>query len=379
MNTTRWVVRSVLGLLLSVPSAWAIENGDDVTVSCPLNDCDATLSLTYLGKTSLPWDYTHEGMPFGGISGLDFDPSTGHYLALSDDRSKRGPVRYYDISLDVTDDGIEDVSILRTISLKDSNGKPFSKRAVDPESIRLGNDGNVYWTTEGSRRAGLPTLVRVSDRDGKLIRDFEQPQGFAPTRNASSGIRENQALEGLTFLPSGNMIAGMETALYQDGDIATLEHGTLTRFIRYDAASGKPTAQYAYPLSAIPQRPLTNPPDNDNGVSEVLALDEHRLLVIERSVANGFGFSIKVFLVDTDGATDISDIDSLKERDDIVPMRKQLVIDFRALGLTPDNIECVSFGRDNDGNEILVFASDDNFSAKQKTLFYAFKVNQRPH
>lgn len=367
-------------LLLSVPSVWALEVGEQVVSSCPLNDCDATLSLTYLGEASLPWDYTHEGIPFGGISGLDFDPATGHYIAISDDRSERAPARFYELALDVTDEGIEDISILRTVNLKYKTGKTFYRRAVDPESIRLGSDGNVYWTTEGSRVAGLPTQVKVADRNGNFIRDFEQPEGFAPTQDRSSGIRENLALEGLTFLPSGDMIAAMETALYQDGGQASLRHGTLSRFIRYDPNSGKPMAQYAYPVSAIPQRPLTSPVENDNGVSEVLALDEHRLLVVERSIASGFGFTIRVFLADTEGATDISDVESLTEsRNDITTMRKQLVLDFRALGLTPDNIECISFGRDEEGHEILVFASDDNFSASQKTQFYAFRVNQRPH
>lgn len=380
MKTNNWLVGGAMILLLSVPSVWALEVGEQVVSSCPLNDCDATLSLTYLGETSLSWDYSVDGIPFGGISGLDFDPATGHYIALSDDRSERAPARFYELALEVTDEGIEDISVLRTVNLKYKTGKSFYRRAVDPESIRLGSDGNVYWTTEGSRVSGLPTQVKVADRDGNFVRDFEQPDGFAPTSDRSSGIRENMAFEGLTFLPSGNMIAAMETALYQDGGQASLRHGTLSRFVRYEPTSGKPTAEYAYPVSAIPQRPLTSPVENDNGVSEVLALDEHRLLVIERSIASGFGFTIKVYLADTNGATDISGIESLTEsHNDIVAMRKQLVIDFRALGLTPDNIECVSFGRDSEGNEILVFASDDNFSASQKTQFYAFRVNQRPH
>lgn len=380
LKTMKWLTGSAMAMLLSIPAAWALDVGEQVTVSCPLDDCNATLALSYLGEFSLPWDYKHDGMTFGGISGLDYDPSTGHYFALSDDRAQFGPVRFYEIALDVSSDGIEDVSILRTVALKNENGKPFSKRAVDPESIRVGSDGNLYWTTEGSRHAGQPTLVRVSDRNGNFIRDFEQPDDFEPTRDKSSGIRENQALEGLTFLPSGNMIAAMETALYQDGGVATLAHGSLARFIRYDTASGEPTAEYTYPVSAIPQRPLISPFQNDNGVSEVLALDEHRLLVVERSVASGFGFTIKVFLADTNGATDVSEVEALRKAGDaVVPMRKQVAIDFRALGLTPDNIECVSFGKDEDGNEILIFASDDNFSADQKTQFYAFKIDQRPH
>lgn len=377
----KWLTLGAMTMLLSSTSAWALEPGDDVNIDCPLDDCDAPLSLTYLGETSLPWDYQHDGIPFGGISGLDYDSSTGHYFAISDDRAQHAPVRVYELALHVSDEGIEEVSIIRTIALKDSNGQPFAKMSVDPESIRVGADGNLYWTSEGSRRDGQPTLVRVSDRDGNLIRVFEQPDGFAPTKDKSSGIRENQALEGFTFLPSGNAIAGMETALYQDDLSASLHRDSRARFIRYDTESGEPTQQYVYPVSAIPWAPVdkNSKHKSDNGVSEILALDEHRLLVIERSGTTGFGFTVKVFIADTDGATDVSDIFSLRnDGDDVVPMRKQVVLDFRALGLTPDNLECVSFGKDDDGNEILIFASDDNFKSDQKTQFYTFRIDQRP-
>ena len=62
-----------------------------------------------------------------------------------------------------------------------------------------------------------------------------------------------------------------------------------------------------------------------------------------------------------------------------MPIRKSQLIDFRALGLVPENIESLALGRAADGSEVLVFASDDNFSARQKNQFYAFKVEQRPH
>jgi hypothetical protein len=70
------------------------------------------------------------------------------------------------------------------------------------------------------------------------------------------------------------------------------------------------------------------------------ALDDHRLIVIERSFAQGFGNTIRLFMVDIRDATDVSPIASLAKSDElIVPVRKTQILDLRAIGLVPDNIE----------------------------------------
>ncbi|MGO7763435.1 esterase-like activity of phytase family protein, partial [Rhizobium ruizarguesonis] len=79
---------------------------------------------------------------------------------------------------------------------------------------------------------------------------------------------------------------------------------------------------------------------NDNGMSEMIALDDHRLLAVERSYAQGFGNSIKIMMMDLADATDVSAIASLaKNEQRVVPARKSQVLDLRAIGLVPDNIE----------------------------------------
>ncbi len=101
--------------------------------------------------------------------------------------------------------------------------------------------------------------------------------------------------------------------------------------------------------------------------------------MVERGFAQGFGNSIKVFMVDTDGATDISAIPSLASTDvAVVPVRKSQVLDMQAIGLKPDNIEAVTFAKGTDGSDLLIFAADNNFSKEQKTQFIAFKVLTRP-
>ena len=60
-------------------------------------------------------------------------------------------------------------------------------------------------------------------------------------------------------------------------------------------------------------------------------------------------------------------------------VRKSQVLDLRAIGLAPDNIEAMSLGKGKDGTDVLILGSDNNFSAAQKTQFYAFKLLRRPH
>ncbi|MBX5224472.1 hypothetical protein HJC04_29795 [Rhizobium sp. NLR8a] len=77
-------------------------------------------------------------------------------------------------------------------------------------------------------------------------------------------------------------------------------------------------------------------------------------------------------------ATDISAIASLaNSAQRVVPARKSQVLDLRAIGLVPDNIEAMSLGKAKDGTDVPILGSDNNFSTHQKTQFYAFKVLSR--
>lgn len=58
-------------------------------------------------------------------------------------------------------------------------------------------------------------------------------------------------------------------------------------------------------------------------------------------------------------------------------MKKELVIDLVVSGMSPGNVEAVSFGPDfADGDASLVLAADDNFNlATQDTVFHLLRVN----
>jgi hypothetical protein len=376
--TKRFLATIAVALLSSAASLHAAMIGATFETPCPFGDCAAGISLSYLGEFVIPTGHMENGIEFGGISGLDFDPATGDYIAISDDRSQKGPARFYELDVDVDGSGLKGVSVVKQVTLQDKNGEPFAARTVDPESIRLGRDG-VYWGSEGDGKALIAPFVRVASPDGAFVREFKLPEGFAPTADKSTGIRDNLAFEDLAVAPSGDVFVGVEAALYQDGPAASLTNGSLSRIIRYDGATGEAKAQYVYPISPVPQTATKPNGGNDTGMSEIVALDDHRLLAVERSYARSFGNNIKIFMMDVDGATDVSAIASLAKTDQrIVPVRKSQVLDLRAAGLVPDNIESMAIGKAKDGGDVLILASDNNFSTGQKTQFYAFKLLHRP-
>lgn len=345
-----------------------------VETTCPFGDCDAAISFSYLGEVIIPTGTMENGLEFGGISGLDYDASSGHYIAISDDRSEKGPARFYKLDIDVSASGLKSVKVVERVTLRRADGEAFPKSAVDPEAIRVGKEG-IYWSSEGGGDPLIAPSVHVASSDGKSIRELTVPREFTPTADKKSGVRENLSFENLAVAPSGAVFVGLEAALYQDGDRPGLFNGSLARIISYDSVTGKPGRQHVYPVSPIPQAAVKTDGANDNGMSDMLALDDRHLLVVERSFAQGFGNNIKLFMVDLEGATDVSNIASLTHTAErVVPVRKSQVLDVRAVGLTPDNIEAISLGKAKDGTDVLILAADNNFSDRQKTQFYAFKI-----
>ncbi|MBD8893069.1 esterase-like activity of phytase family protein [Roseibium litorale] len=373
----RLLVSASFAFLLSAP-ALALETGTRFDTPCPLSDCSASISLSFLGEVTLPTGTMIDGVEFGGISGLDYDFPSRRFIAISDDRSQKAPARFYDLDIQVDAKGLHSVNVSQTTTLLDTNGKPFAEKTVDPEAIRFSQDG-ILWTSEGDAKAGLPPFLRVTGDDGQFVREFVLPEGFAPSADKTSGIRNNNAFESLAVMKDGDIIVGLEAALYQDGPASTLTNGSLARLIRFDATSGLAKAQYVYPVSPIPQAPVKADGWNDNGMPEILALDNHRLLTLERGYAQDIGNTIRLFMIDLDGATDVSKIGSLSTTEErIVPVRKTQILDLGAIGLTPDNVEAMTFAKGQDGTDVLILASDNNFNAEQTTQFLAFEVLKRP-
>lgn len=327
-----------------------------------------------IGEFVLPTGLKLNGLEFGGISGLDYDPAQNVYYAISDDRSEKAPARFYKLKLDIDASGIHALDILETTTLLDAENKPFSIKDVDAESIRFNPASQtLYWSSEGDRE-GKPS-VREMKLDGTFVREFTLPDVYLPDENKTRGTRINLAFESLAISADGKtLLAGTENALAQDGDIATLEHGSKSRIISFDIASGDVTAEHVYETDPIFAKATLPPFWNDNGLSEFVT-DGADLLTVERSYAHGVGNRISIYRASFDGATDVTGKASLQGLT-ATPLKKELLLrlDEGTFGLDIDNIESITWGPEIDGARTLVIASDNNFNAGQFTQFVAIRL-----
>jgi hypothetical protein len=114
-------------------------------------------------------------------------------------------------------------------------------------------------------------------------------------------------------------------------------------------------------------------------VSEILALPDGRLLVLERSGAQqgdrSWRFTARIYVADVARATEVGEVASLKGAR-FEPAPKRLVFDFAGAGVAPvDNVEAMAWGRTlANGHATLIVASDDNFLPTQVTQFWVFEV-----
>ncbi|MFT7724334.1 MAG: esterase-like activity of phytase family protein [Roseateles sp.] len=366
-------------------------------------------TLTYLGQQVLRPDTSFGGLPVGGLSSLDHVAATGHYLAVCDDRSSLAPARFYELALDLrqfrraADPGDAGVRVVAMTSLLDADGQPFGRNRVDPEGLRLDARRQlIYWSNEGQRTsAGLqnPTLRRMHP-DGRPAGEFPVPEHFDPAGSAGGlaagdrGIYNNLSFESVAITPDGQTVWTLtENALTQDDLPTTVAHGSRARMLSFDLDSGRPGAEYVYEVGPVPVPPAREGGFATNGVADLLALSATEFIAIERAYAAGAatpgtsprtgrptGNTIRLYRIDTRGATDVSGWPSLKGRD-LVPVRRTLLLDLSTLRnddgsvLALDNIEGISFGPLLDGKRTLVLLSDNNFNPNQFTQLIALRID----
>lgn len=328
--------------------------------------------LTFLGSVDLAHGLVFDDTTVGGLSGISYDRAGDRFFVISDDRSAKDPSRFYTARITLADGALTDVELLASTPLLDTDGEPFAAASPtsvppDPEGIAFdGQRGQLYWSSEGERTtdAHLAPWVRTAAVDGTFRGEFDLPGALTSTANGE-GPRRNHSLEGLTLTPDASALwAAMEGPLLSDGAEPTDSTGALVRLTRLDPDTGTATAQYGYPLD-----PVSSGAGGGNGLSDLVALDDHSFLVIER----GFGtrVSARLYRAEIDGADDIL---GQARAGDATPVRKTLVADLTQLHPV-DNVEGITLGpKLPDGRQSVIMVTDDNFSPAQVTQFLAFAL-----
>src|SRR5499426_1510154 len=214
------------------------------------------------------------------------------------------------------------VTLLDTRLLRNERGQAFvgaagafddnKERATlrfDPEGIRVGLFGTFFISDEYG-----PNIFEF-DLFGRLLRRLDVPSKFkinnpsedpnAELLTNTSGRQANRGMEGLAISPNDRFLFGiMQNALLQDNGLnpgTTDRLGLNNRILKTDLLTGR-KHEYVYVLDAI---------NRGQGVSEILAINDHEFLVLERDNRSNLQTPPqaptrkKIYKIDLKDATDV--------------------------------------------------------------------------
>ena len=235
-----------------------------------------------------------------------------------------------------------------------------TETAWDGEGLVRADGGFIAVTVE------TQPLIERFDASGMRIGSITVPAHF------SMQARGNKGLESLALSPSGRFLfTANENALLADGPPSTKERGTAVRILKHDLVTNA-DVELAYRTEPLGAGGATG----DMGVSDLAALDDDVLLVLERGFQPDYGNTVRVFEVDLRKG---AHVESLAALSDATPfLTKTLLVDVGTLppgnathpGPEPnailENYESLALGPTlGDGRRLLFLTSDDNASATQ--------------
>jgi hypothetical protein len=335
-----------------------------------------SMKLELYAQTSLAPKITIAKEKVGGLSGMFVEGTK--LVAVSDDRGKLGPSRFYELELKITAGKVE-LTPTKAQHLKDVPPAWI----LDLEGLAPLKNGDLLLTTEGdnNKKPRAMPHVFVTSNQGVYKTEVPVPDKFLPetTGLQSKGIENNKGFEGLSAKPGGQGFY-----LMNEYPIVTDQGNDSTLWLRLvefqkDKDSFKAKSEYAYSLSKVASN--GNGAELFRGVSEILSLPDNKLLVLERGARlskSGLAYSGALYLVDITGAPDVSGVKNLSEGKS-VSLKKELLVDLEDLLKTQtlDNFEALSLGPVlPDGRKSLLVLSDNNFSSKEKTTLLVFAIKE---
>jgi hypothetical protein len=253
----------------------------------------------------------------------------------------------------------------------------------DPEGVRVSACGHSVFVSDEYG----PFLYEFGLHNGKRLRSIALPNKFLIDRPSATpatelsgnvfGRQSNRGMEGLAISPDGNRLYGiMQSPLIQDGGLdANLSRvGVNARIVEVDLVTGA-VREFLYQLDS-----------KSNGISEILAVNDQEMLVLERDGKVGAAAAYKkIVKISLAGASDIRNVAQLPTTGTpagVVPVTKQLFIDMLnpAFGLAgasfPEKLEGLAFGPDlDDGRHVLIVTNDNDFNAAQPSRFFVFAID----
>lgn len=356
----------------------------------------------------------------GMFSDLYYDRSRNEWWGLSDRGPGGGTISYETrvqrFTLDVHPDtgAISNFQVAQTVKFSSGgtklNGLAPAESGVlgtafDPEGFVVNpRNGNLLVSDEYG-----PSVYEFN-RSGALVRAYATPANLVPKvgTNAdfnagpttlTSGREGNRGLEGLAISPDGRFAYAMlQNGTVSDGNASggSLNRGMYARIVQYDTDTGAAVGQYAYRLDGAGPAPAQG-----RGISAIVALDDHRFMVLER---NNRGVGVPnaniaspdklVYIIDIRGATDVTGIDlngALPDGVSAVAKAISPLINLTAAATLADPSLAAMGGRGaekwegltvgpqlSDGSFMLLAGTDNDYSVTQNGSNVQFDVYYNP-
>lgn len=264
----------------------------------------------------------------------------------------------------------------------------------DPEAIVRSSDGKYVYVSDEYG----PNVYKFDATTGQRVGVVTLPARYYISNLSSTGSTEvagntsgrqaNRGMEGLAINPSGTALYGiMQNALIQDHalDASNSRVGLNNRIVKVDLTTGT-TSEYVYHLEG-----------KNYGVNEMLAVNDHQFLVIERDGKDGDNAAFKkIYLIDLNGATDVSSVNSLPQGSlsgsGITAVGKTEFIDLLATlkpfftnNDFPEKFEGLAWGQDVDTDHngqldahTLLVTTDNDFVGNSYAFAYAIPYADLP-
>lgn len=348
-------------------------------------------SIKFLSVYEIPYNLQYKNTTVGGLSGIDYDVENNLYYFICDDRSEKNPARFYTARIFLGENRIDSLVFtgIQNMLQRNGNSYPNSKQnrflVPDPEAMRYNpKTKELVWSSEGERivKQGDTVLIDPSvliiQANGNYIDSFILPANMH-MNTVEKGPRRNSVFEGIAFADNfKTLYVSVEEPLYEDGPQADVtDNNAFIRINKFNTSTKKAVAQYAYKLDPVAYAAKPESEFKINGVPDILSIGNNKLMVIERSFSTGrLPCTIKLFIADLNGASDITNI-TLKENKDFIPAKKTLLLNMDNLGIYTDNIEGVTFGPVlPNGHKTLLFIADNNFNPLEKSQVLLFEITK---
>ena len=300
--------------------------------------------------------FTASGVEAGQYSGITW--IGGNRYAVVHDKLNGGGIVFYEIVLG--DDGT-----VKSVSMTVAPGTASSTTASqDNEGVAYVPDtGTLFVSSEKDQK------IREYDLDGHLT-------GRAmtiPADMAKACIPKNKGFESLTY----NAVTGLFWTTTED---ALIKETSLERLLRLQSfgADLKPAARYFYRMDAPSKSAEEAAAANTyvHGVPALAALDDGRLLVLEREVYVPNGSTIEKLLY-TFGKAMIYAVNPSEDSAGV--LRKSLLASFQTTSANLANYEGMCLGPTlPDGRRCLVLIPDSQGGKNGLTKEYVKVIAVRP-